>query len=328
MRMYLRASTSTVLASQQAAPAGRSSSRRRSRCGRTGGRTRGSAWSPPPGWPRWGRWSPSSGRTACPARPPPRAPAPPPASCRSPRSAARSRPRNRCGGTCRAGTARCPGCRAGAGWQRRPRGRSPTAGRRATRRRTACCRRPSPRSAGGARGRCRCPRSCATPARETAVNRKFLSPSTSVRATWVPPKKSPLEVTPTFRGGRPSRNSFSNTFFRRLFSGTTWWVTSGWKSMISADATWTSCSTSFTGSRDLQGVELVLALEVADEADPRRAPAEERLGRGVAAQGVGVLADDRPSSGRCRAGCRCRRPRSRSRRSSPPSMEKTGALSS
>ena len=26
---------------------------------------------------------------------------------------------------------------------------------------------------------------------------KFWSPSTSVRATWLPPKKSPLEVTPT-----------------------------------------------------------------------------------------------------------------------------------
>ena len=36
-----------------------------------------------------------------------------------------------------------------------------------------------------------------------------LSPSTSVKVTCVPPKKSPPLVTPTFTGGRPSRNSFS-----------------------------------------------------------------------------------------------------------------------
>ena len=43
---------------------------------------------------------------------------------------------------------------------------------------------------------------------------------------------------------------------------------------------------------DLDGVELVFALEVADEADAGGALVEERLGGGVAAEHVGVLADD------------------------------------
>ena len=45
-----------------------------------------------------------------------------------------------------------------------------------------------------------------------------LSPSTSVNVTCVPPKRSPPLVTPTFTGGRPSRNSFSNVPFLWMFA--------------------------------------------------------------------------------------------------------------
>ena len=43
---------------------------------------------------------------------------------------------------------------------------------------------------------------------------------------------SPPLVTPTFTGGRPSRNIFSNVPFFRLFSATSVCVSGGWKSMI------------------------------------------------------------------------------------------------
>ena len=51
---------------------------------------------------------------------------------------------------------------------------------------------------------------------EAAKKLTCLSPSTSPKLTCVPPKMSPLLVTPTFTGGRPSRNIFSNVPFLRV----------------------------------------------------------------------------------------------------------------
>ena len=66
-----------------------------------------------------------------------------------------------------------------------------------------------------------------------AANRfTCLSPSTSPKLTCVPPKMSPLLVTPTFTGGRPSRNIFSNAPFFRWLSFTSVCCSGGVKSMI------------------------------------------------------------------------------------------------
>jgi hypothetical protein len=46
------------------------------------------------------------------------------------------------------------------------------------------------------------------------------SPSTSPKVTEEPPKMSPLLVTPTLTGGRPSRNIFSKGFFFRSLATT------------------------------------------------------------------------------------------------------------
>ena len=67
---------------------------------------------------------------------------------------------------------------------------------------------------------------------EAANMLNCLSPSTSVKVTCVPPNRSPPLVTPTFTGGRPSRNSFSNVPFLRMFCLTRVCVSGGWKSMI------------------------------------------------------------------------------------------------
>ena len=58
-----------------------------------------------------------------------------------------------------------------------------------------------------------------------------LSPRTSVKVTCVPPKMSPPLVTPSATGGRPSRKSFSNAPFLRLFAATISWVIGGWNGM-------------------------------------------------------------------------------------------------
>ena len=52
---------------------------------------------------------------------------------------------------------------------------------------------------------------------DAAKKLNCLSPSTSPKVTCVPPKMSPPLVTPTFTGGRPSRNIFSNVPFLRMF---------------------------------------------------------------------------------------------------------------
>ena len=66
-----------------------------------------------------------------------------------------------------------------------------------------------------------------------AANRfTCLSPSTSPKLTCVPPKMSPLLVTPTFTGGRPSRNIFSNVPFLRLLDATSVCCSGAWKSMF------------------------------------------------------------------------------------------------
>ena len=79
-----------------------------------------------------------------------------------------------------------------------------------------------------------------------------LSPSTSPKLTCVPPKMSPLLVTPTFTGGRPSRNIFSNVPFLRLFSFTSVCCSGAWKSMIGPGAPKSDeaavCSGSFRSS--------------------------------------------------------------------------------
>mgnify|MGYP003693813127 CR=1 FL=1 len=54
---------------------------------------------------------------------------------------------------------------------------------------------------------------------DCAYRLNCLSPSTSLKVTAEPPKTSPPLVTPTLTGGRPSRNSFSNVPFFRLFVG-------------------------------------------------------------------------------------------------------------
>ncbi len=71
-------------------------------------------------------------------------------------------------------------------------------------------------------------------AMDAAVKLTCLSPSTSPNVTAVPPKTSPLLVTPTFTGGRPSRNIFSNVFLRRMLSVTSVCCSGAWKSMMGA----------------------------------------------------------------------------------------------
>ena len=58
-----------------------------------------------------------------------------------------------------------------------------------------------------------------------------LSPSTSENDTCVPPNRSPPLVTPTFSGGRPSRNIFSNGALRFWLACTSVWVSGAWKSI-------------------------------------------------------------------------------------------------
>ena len=58
------------------------------------------------------------------------------------------------------------------------------------------------------------------------------SPSTSLKLTAEPPKMSPPLVTPTFTGGRPSMNIFSNVPFFFFFSATSVCDSGDWKSMI------------------------------------------------------------------------------------------------
>ena len=58
------------------------------------------------------------------------------------------------------------------------------------------------------------------------------SPSTSVNDTIDPPKTSPPLVTPTFTGGRPSRNILSNMPFFDLFSATSVCCSGAWKSVM------------------------------------------------------------------------------------------------
>jgi hypothetical protein len=65
---------------------------------------------------------------------------------------------------------------------------------------------------------------------EAAKTLNCLSPSTSVNVTCVPPNRSPPLVTPSATGGRPSRNSFSNAPFLRLFAATIVCVIGGWTS--------------------------------------------------------------------------------------------------
>jgi hypothetical protein len=62
------------------------------------------------------------------------------------------------------------------------------------------------------------------------------SPSTSVNETAVLPKKLPPLVTPTFSGGRPSRNILSQEPFLTLFSPTSVWFSGAWKSMTGPGA--------------------------------------------------------------------------------------------
>ena len=73
-------------------------------------------------------------------------------------------------------------------------------------------------------------------AMEAAVKLNCLSPSTSPKVTDVPPKTSPLLVTPTFTGGRPSRNIFSKAPFFFLFAATSVCWSGAWKSMIGPGA--------------------------------------------------------------------------------------------
>ena len=75
------------------------------------------------------------------------------------------------------------------------------------------------------------------------------SPSTSVKAMAVPPRKSPPLVRPTFTGGRPSRKSFSNLPFFRWLSVTIVWVSGAWKSMIGPGAPKSSVTALESGSR-------------------------------------------------------------------------------
>ena len=69
---------------------------------------------------------------------------------------------------------------------------------------------------------------------DTEATKKLncLSPSTSANEICVPPNRSPPLVTPTFSGGRPSRNIFSNVPFFFWFACTSVWVSGAWKSMI------------------------------------------------------------------------------------------------
>ena len=83
---------------------------------------------------------------------------------------------------------------------------------------------------------------------EAAKKLNCLSPSTSVKVTCVPPNRSPPLVTPTFTGGRPSRNSFSNVPFVRTFSLTSVWLSGGLKSMIGPGEPKSALATVCSGS--------------------------------------------------------------------------------
>ena len=74
------------------------------------------------------------------------------------------------------------------------------------------------------------------------------SPNTSPKVTAVPPKMSPLLVTPTFTGGRPSRNIFSNFFFFRTLSATSVCWSGAWKSMIGPGAPKSADAAVWSGS--------------------------------------------------------------------------------
>ena len=90
-----------------------------------------------------------------------------------------------------------------------------------------------------------------------------LSPSTSVKVTWVPPNTSPPLVTPTFTGGRPSRNSFSKVPFVRMLFWISVWVSGGWKSMTGPGEPKSALATVCSGSSRVERVDAVLALVVA-----------------------------------------------------------------
>ena len=124
-----------------------------------------------------------------------------------------------------------------------------------------------------------------------------LSPSTSVKVTCVPPKTSPPLVTPTFTGGRPSRNSFSNVPFVRMFCLTSVWLSGGVKSMIGPGEPKSGAGDGVQRFLARQRVDAVLALVVGDERDLRGLLVAQHDRRDVAGQRVGELPQLARSSG-------------------------------
>ena len=94
------------------------------------------------------------------------------------------------------------------------------------------------------------------------------SPVTSPNLICDPPKTSPLLVTPTFTGGRPSRNIFSNVFFLRLLSATSVCCSGAWKSMIGPGAPKSALRRRVERLLALERLDAVIPLVVADERDP------------------------------------------------------------
>ncbi len=124
-----------------------------------------------------------------------------------------------------------------------------------------------------------------------------LSPSTSVNVTCVPPNTSPPLVTPTFTGGRPSRNSFSKVPFVRTFCLTSVWLSGGVKSMIGPGEPKSDARHGVERFVAGQRVDAVFALVVGDEGDLRRLLVAQDDRRDVAGQRVGELAQLARSSG-------------------------------
>ena len=117
-----------------------------------------------------------------------------------------------------------------------------------------------------------------------------LSPSTSLKVTSVPPKRSPPLVTPSATGGRPSRNSFSNVPFLWMFDCTSVCDCGGLKSIGRR------FRRPEVGRRDgmerffaRQRVDAVLALVVGHEGDLRGLLIAQDDRRHIAGQGVRVL---------------------------------------
>ena len=132
----------------------------------------------------------------------------------------------------------------------------------------------------------------------------------------MPPNRSPPLVTPTFTGGRPSTNIFSNLPLRLILSATSVWASGAWKSMMPARRAEVGRRRGDDRVAPLERVQLVVALVVADEGHLRALrPSRQHHRARCCRRSCRCTAAARRSSGsasRCCRCCRCAPRRGRS----------------